>query len=281
MDIENIADVGRVAGAAESLMQKAIEYAPKVLLALVVLWIGFRLVGWLGKILDKVFALRHIDDSLAGFLKSIITSVAKIMVILSVAGMIGIQTTSFIALLGAAGLAVGLALQGSLANFAGGVMILLFKPFKIGDYVAVTGGEGIVKNIDIFNTILNTLDNKTIIVPNAEVSNNAITNFTEQDTRRVDISIGADYSDSVSRVKEVLLSIAKNDSRVLDDPATAVVLTDFGDSSVNFQLRAWVKTGDYWDAMFTMNEEIKKQFDANDISIPYPQQDVYVHQVQK
>jgi small conductance mechanosensitive channel len=192
--------------------------------------------------------------------------------------MVGIATTSFVAILGAAGLAIGLALQGSLANFAGGVLILLFKPFKVGDYIEAQGYSGTVNEIQIFNTILKSLDNKTIIIPNGNLSNDCITNYSTEPLRRVDFVFGIGYEDDIKKAKEVLLTIIKSDSRVLKEPEPFVSIGELGDSSVNFTVRVWCNKEAYWDVYFDMFEKVKLEFDKQGISIPFPQRDVHLYQ---
>jgi small conductance mechanosensitive channel len=191
--------------------------------------------------------------------------------------MIGVKTTSFVAVLGAAGLALGFALQGSLSNFAGGVMILLFKPFKVGDIIEAQGHRGKVDEIRIFNTIIKTLDNKTIIIPNGEVSGNSIINYTAEPTRRVDMTFGIGYDDDIGKVKSVLKRVIDSDERILEDPAPMIVVSEHGGSSVNFAVRPWVKTEDYWGVYFDMHEKVKLAFDEEGISIPYPQRDIHLY----
>jgi len=205
-----------------------------------------------------------------------IAVILKIMVIISVASMVGIAMTSFIAILGAAGLAVGLALQGSLANFAGGVLILIFKPFKVGDVITAQGFTAAVKEIQIFQTILKTPDNRTIIIPNAKLSNESLVNFSVEPTRRVDLVFGIGYNDDIEKARKVLQDIIAKDERILTDPAPFVRVSELADSSVNFTLRLWVNAADFWNVHFDTIESVKKQFDTNKISIPYPQMDVHV-----
>ena len=192
--------------------------------------------------------------------------------------MVGIATTSFIALLGAAGLAIGLALQGSLANFASGVLILIFKPYKINDFIEAAGIKGTVHEIQVFNTVLKTPDNKTIIIPNSQVSAGTITNYSTEATRRVDMTFGIGYSDDIDKAKSVLSKLLKEDSRVLDNPEIMIVVSELADSSVNFSVRGWVKAADYWGVYFDMHEKVKKTFDKENISIPFPQTDVHLFQ---
>ncbi len=201
----------------------------------------------------------------------------KVLLVISVVSMLGVQMTSFIAMLGAAGLAVGLALQGSLANFAGGVLLLLFKPFKVGDFIEAQSFTGTVNAIQVFNTVLKTPDNKTIVIPNGNLSNGAITNFTAEKNRRVEWNFGIGYADDLKKAKEILTQLVKSDSRILNEPESLVAISELGDSSVNFVVRAWVKLEDYWSVNFDMKEKVKLTFDEQGISIPFPQRDVHVY----
>jgi small conductance mechanosensitive channel len=201
------------------------------------------------------------------------------MLFIAVASMVGIQTTSFIAVLGAAGLAVGLALQGSLANFAGGVLILLFKPFKVGDVIEAQGHLGVVKQIQIFNTILTTGDNRIVIIPNGPLSNGSLVNINQEPTRRIDFSFGIGYGDDIDKAKSVLEGLVGAESRILKDPAHLIAVEALADSSVNIKVRVWVNTADYWGVFFGMTETVKKTFDKEGISIPFPQRDVHMHTV--
>jgi small conductance mechanosensitive channel len=254
------------------------KIVPDLLLAIAVLLIGLWVVKLVVKGLNKLMDKADVDISLRKFLASLAGIGLKVVLFISVASMVGIATTSFVAILGAAGLAVGLALQGSLANFAGGVLILLFKPFKVGDVVETQGFTAKVEEIQIFNTILKTPDNKTIIIPNGPISNGSIVNFSREPQRRVDFTFGIGYEDDIAKAKSVLYQLLADDPRVLKDPAPFVALSELADSSVNFTVRAWVKTEDYWDVFFDIPEKVKLSFDANKLSIPYPQQDVHVFQ---
>ena len=229
--------------------------------------------------MGAAFTRSGMEDTLKNFLMSLIGVGLKALLLISVAGMVGIETTSFIAVLGAAGLAVGLALQGSLANFAGGVLILIFRPYKVGDFIEGGGHMGTVKSIEIFNTIMNTPDNKKIIVPNAAISNGAITNFSAMDTRRVDIDFGIGYGDDLRKAKDILAEVIGNDDRILKDPEPQVVISSLGDSAVVITTRSWVNAADYWGVYFDLMETVKLTFDERGISIPFPQQDIHVHQV--
>jgi len=253
-------------------------YGPKILMALLTLIIGWWIISRLSKLFVKVMDKREVDPGLKGFLKSMVSIVLKVMLIISVAGMVGIETTSFIAILGAAGLAIGMALSGTLQNFAGGVMILLFKPFKIGDFIDAQGYMGTVKQIMIFNTILKTPDNKTIIIPNAQIANGSMVNFSTEEQRRVDMTFGISYDDDIDKAKEIIDGLIKADSRVLNEPAKPfIAVSELADSSVNFAVRVWANASDYWGIFFDMQESVKKTFDKENISIPYPQTDVHLH----
>lgn len=264
---------------ADKAIDMALEYGPKLVLAVVVLvvglWIINRLVATIGRGLDA----RTIEPTLSRFLTSLTGAVLKALLLISVASMIGIETTSFIAILGAAGLAVGLALQGSLANFAGGVLILMFRPYKVGDFIEAQGVAGTVASIQIFNTVIRTGDNKSIIVPNGAISNGIITNYSTERTRRVDLVFGIGYGDDIARAKQVIQSVIDVDSRVLKEPAPAMMVSSLGDNAVNITVRAWVESANYWPVYFDTTERVKLAFDDAGISIPYPQRDVHLHQV--
>ncbi len=253
-----------------------LEYTPKVVLAIVTLIIGLWVIAVIGKMTDKAMKHGKVEISLRKFFKSLIKISLKIMLIVSVIAMLGINTTSFVAALAAVGFAVGMALQGSLSNFAGGILILFFKPFKIGDFIEAQGHTGVVDSIQILNTVLKTPDNKTIIIPNGILSNGSITNFTKEKTRRVDMVFGIGYDDDIKKAKTVLEKIVKSDKRVLKDPGYQVVVANLGESSVDFKVRVWTKTEDYWGVYFDMQETVKLTFDKNKISIPYPQTDVHL-----
>lgn len=262
----------------ENLYTLAARYGIKLVLALVVLVIGLMVIKALTKGIVKIMKKRDVNESLIPFLKSMINVLLKVMLIISVMGMVGIQMTSFIAILGAAGLAVGLALSGTLQNFAGGVMILLFKPYQVGDFVEVQGYMGTVKEIQIFTTHLLTPDNRKVIIPNSPIANGALTNFSAMPTRRIDFSFGIGYTDDIDAAKNILLKMTENDDRILkDENPPAVMVEALADSSVNLKLRVWLKSEDYWDVNFDYTESVKKQFDAANISIPFPQRDVHVY----
>jgi len=253
------------------------NYGPNVLLAILTLLIGLWVIKLIGKGFSRTMDKADIEISLKKFLLSLVSILLKVLLFISVVSMLGVQMTSFIALLGAAGLAVGLALQGSLANFAGGVLILLFKPFKVGDFIDAQGHMGKVNAIQVFNTILKTADNKTIVIPNGNLSNGSLTNYTTENTRRVDWVFGIGYDDDLKKAKNILNDLIKQDSRILGDPESMVVVSELADSSVNFTVRVWVNSADYWGVFFAMQENVKITFDAQGISIPFPQRDVHVY----
>ena len=259
-----------------------VEYGPKVIGAIVVLFIGLRIISAVTKTATKLMTKKNMDASLAPFLSSLLNMTLKTLLVISVMGMLGIEMTSFIAILGAAGLAIGMALSGTMQNFAGGVMILIFKPFKVGDFIEANGQMGVVKEIQIFNTILTTVDNKKIIIPNGGLSNSTMTNFSAEPLRRVDFTFGIGYGDDIDKARKVMLGEISKFKQVLSSPAEPFIgVSELGDSSVNFAVRVWVKSEDYWDVFFGLNENVKKAFDANNISIPFPQTDVHIFQETK
>lgn len=253
-----------------------VQYGLKVVMAVIVLIVGLWIIKRLVKSTDKIMTKRDVNVSLRGFLVSLISILLKVMLLISIAQMVGIQTTSFIAILGAAGLAIGLALQGTLANFAGGVMILLFKPFKVGDLIESQGHLGSVKEISIFVTILLTPENKTVILPNAAVSSNDIVNYTTEGVIRVDMVFGISYESNIKEAKDTLLKILENHPKVLKDPAPFVGVKELADSSVNLAVRPYTAPTDYWDVYFAVYEEGKLALDKAGITIPFPQMDVHM-----
>ncbi|PWL23461.1 MAG: mechanosensitive ion channel protein MscS [Fluviicola sp. XM-24bin1] len=262
-------DEGTIAGIAA-------EIGIRLAVALIIYIAGFWLARQLSKGFRKILERRETDESLTTFLTSLTSIGLKVLVIISVITQLGVEMTSFVALLGAAGLAIGMAFSGTLSNFAGGVIILLLKPFKVGDYIETQGEEGIVKEIQIFNTVLTTLDNKIIILANGAVANDTIINFTKAKKRRVDWSFGIAYGDDLKVAKDLLTKFIKEDSRVLQDDENFVGLGELGDSSVNITVRAWVKVEDYWPVFFDMNERVYTEFEAAGLSIPFPQMDVHL-----
>ncbi|WP_457566811.1 mechanosensitive ion channel family protein [Caldithrix abyssi] len=263
----------------QQLTDLAFKLLPQLLLAIVVLILGLWAIKFLGRGINRALEKSKVDVSLQKFLVSLISIGFKILLLISIASMLGIATTSFVTIIGAMGLAVGLALQGSLANFAGGVLILLLKPFKVGDVIDAQGFIGKVDQIQIFNTILKTFDNKTIFIPNAALSNGNITNYSIEPTRRVDMTFGIGYNDDLKKAKQILTEMVEKDERILKEPAPTVALAELGDSSVNFAVRVWVKQEDFWNVYYDFQENVKLTFDAQGISIPYPQRDVHLYQV--
>ncbi len=254
------------------------SYAPMLLLALLTFAAGWWLIGKASAGMSSVMTRNNVDPSLTPFLTSTTAILLKVLLVISVASMIGLQLTSFIAILGAAGLAVGMALSGTLQNFAGGVMIMIFKPFQVGDYIEAQGHAGTVKEIQIFNTIMTTPDNKTVIIPNSPLSTNSMVNYSAESTRRVDLVFGIAYDDDIDKARGIIQDILHNNSSVLADPQPFIAVGELGDNSVNLVTRLWVNTADYWDVYFSTQETVKKAFDNNDISIPYPQRDLHVYQ---
>jgi small conductance mechanosensitive channel len=253
-------------------------FGVRIIAAIVILIVGW----WIAKVvrngLRKVLTIRAVDPLLVSFAGHLAYALIMVFVILAALGKLGVQTTSFVAIVGAAGLAVGLALQGALANFAAGVLMLVFRPFKVGDYVEGGGAAGVVEEIQIFTTKLKTPDNKLLIVPNAKMTGDNITNYSAKETRRVDFVFGVSYGDDIEKVNNVIEDVLSKDERVLKDPAPTIGLLELGDSSVNFAVRPWVKTADYWNVYFSINEAMKKRFDEEGVSIPFPQRDVHMYQ---
>jgi len=252
-------------------------YGVNLLAAILIFIVGRWLAKFVSKMLDMVLSKHNVDQTLKSFVCHLTYVTLFAFVIIAALGKLGIQTASFVAVLGAAGLAVGLALQGSLANFAAGVLMIIFKPFKVGDYVEGGGTAGIVEEIQIFATVLRTPDNKTIIIPNAKISADNIVNYSAKPTRRVDMVFGVSYSDNIDRVKAIIGEVLAADSRILKDPAPQIALSALADSSVNFVVRPWVNADDHWPVYFDTHENVKKRFDAEGISIPFPQRDVHLY----
>lgn len=261
----------------DKLLAMITDFGIALATALIVLVVGLFVIKQIVKAMRKLFQRKDYDPSLETFLLSLTGVALKLMLYVAVISMMGVQTTSFIAVLGAAGLAVGMALAGTLQNFAGGVMILIFKPFKVGDYIDAQGHSGTVNQVQIFNTILKTPDNKTIIIPNGGLANGSMTNYSTEPKRRVDWTIGIGYGDDADKAQEVIRKMMEADSRILKDPAPFVEVSELADSSVNFAARAWVNAADYWGVYFDMNKNVYKTFDKEGLNIPYPQMDVHVH----
>lgn len=259
------------------MIDLGISVGSKILLAIVVFLVGRWIVRRLNKLLAKILEKRHVEASLSTFVKSLVNITLTLLLIIVVIGVLGIETSSFIALFASAGVAIGMALSGTLQNFAGGVMILLFKPFKVGDTIEAQGQSGTVREIQIFNTILATPDNKIIIIPNGGLSTGLMKNYSREATRRVDWEFGIAYGDDYTKAKAVIARLLDADGRVLKNPAYFIALTSLGESSVNIVVRAWVNAGDYWGVYFDMNEKVYKTFAEENLNIPFPQLDVHLH----
>lgn len=261
---------------AEEVVDAIILYGWKLIIALAIFFIGKWLSGLIIKAIRKNMEKREVDPALTGFLSSLIYGLLLVLVVITALGTVGVQTTSFAAIIAAAGLAIGLALQGSLSNFASGVLIILFRPFKVGDFIDAGGTMGTVNEIGILVTLLDTPDNKRIIAPNSSIMGGVITNFSHNETRRVDMVYGVSYSDDLDKVIELLQNICANDDRVLEDPAPTVAVLSHGDNSVNLVCRPWVKKDDYWDVFFGFHKLVKQEFDKAGVSIPFPQRDIHI-----
>ncbi|MDH3274410.1 MAG: mechanosensitive ion channel [Gammaproteobacteria bacterium] len=259
------------------LKTTGVEFAINLVTAIAIFYVGRMVVGLLMRGLNKMMRAQEVDVTLQTFVSNLSRMVLLIFVIIAAIGALGIQTTSFIAILGAAGLAVGLALQGSLSNFASGVLIVLFRPYKVGDFVEAAGISGSVEEVQILTTVLKTGDNKKVIVPNGQIMDSVITNYSANERRRVDMVVGVSYDDDLDKVRSTIKQLVAADDRILDDPACTIAVSALADSSVNFVVRPWVKSADYWGVMFDLTEAIKKRFDKEGISFPFPQQDVHLY----
>jgi small conductance mechanosensitive channel len=268
----------------QEIWHKIIEigtvYGTKIVGAILILVLGRIVIGFIVRALKRLMDRSGTDQTLEKFLLAITRIGLLTFIIIAAISTLGVQTASFIAVIGAAGLAVGFALQGSLANFASGVMLIIFRPFKVGDYVEAGGSAGTVEEIHIFNTILKSPDNRKIFIPNSQVTGGNITNYSAKDTRRVDMVFGIGYDDDIKKAKEILEEIVNSDPRVLKDPAPTIAVSELGDSSVNFVVRPWVKTSDYWSVYFDTHEKVKLNFDQKGVSIPFPQTDVHLYQAE-
>ncbi|PLW80017.1 mechanosensitive ion channel protein MscS [Candidatus Woesearchaeota archaeon] len=255
----------------------ALVYIPKVILAIITLIIGLWIIRLLTKGMGKGLTRKKVEPTLKGFLLSLTNALLKVILFIAIIGMLGVETASFVAVLAAMGFAVGLALQGSLSNFAGGVLILLFRPIAKGEFITAQGESGTVEAIQIFTTTLLTPDNKTIIIPNGALANGNITNFSREKRRRVDLVFGIGYDDNMKDAKKILTDIVSKHKKVLKDPEPFIRVAELGDNSVNFKVRAWVESADYWGVYFDITESVKEEFDKKGIGIPYPQMDVHLH----
>ena len=261
----------------EKLSELATAYVPRIAGALITLIIGFWLAGMITKLLRRVLEKRNVDETVIPFLTSLVSVGIKVMVLFSVAGMFGLETTSFIAVFSALAFAIGMALQGSLGHFASGILILIFRPYKVGDLVELAGNTGVVEEIQVFNTLLLTPDNKKIIVPNGLVTSNVMKNISGQGEIRVDMTFGIGYSDDIDKARKVIQEVAAKCPQIMQDKPVDIFVSELADSSVNFAVRPWANSAHYWDVYFFMHEQIKKEFDKANISIPFPQMDVYTH----
>lgn len=258
------------------LNEYALPWGINIVTALAIFIVGRWVVGIILNVVDKLLGRMNVDPMLIGFVRSILNAVLLLFVIIAALNRLGVDTTSFIALIGAAGLAVGLALQGSLQNFAAGVLLIIFRPFKVGDFIEAGGASGTVEEIGIFSTMLKTGDNREITIPNGSIYGGTITNNSAREIRRIDMVFGIGYDDDLRKAKGIIQSIIDGDDRILKKPAPLVAVGELADSSVNFNVRPWVKSGDYWKVYYDLNEKIKLAFDDAGISIPYPQMDVHV-----
>jgi small conductance mechanosensitive channel len=280
MDTNDLPDLGFDWNYVINLVQtQGVDFGLNLLKAIIIFYVGKMVIGLLVRGMRKVMQRQEVDKTLETFVSNLVRMVLMVIVVIAAIGALGIQTTSFIAIFGAAGLAVGLALQGSLSNFASGVLIVLFRPYRVGDFVEAAGISGVVLEVQILTTVLKTGDNKQIIVPNGQIMDSIITNYSANDTRRVDMVVGVSYDDDLDKVRATLEELVAAEERILDDPACTIAVSELADSSVNFVVRPWVKTSDYWGVMFDMTEAIKKRFDKEGISFPFPQQDVHLHTV--
>ena len=255
-----------------------ITYGPNILVALAIFAIGRWLAKWIAHLINKAMARSGMEDTLIRFVDKLVYYTLLVVVMMAAADQIGIKTTSFMAILGTIGLAVGLAVKDSLSNFASGVMLIFFQPFKVGDAITAAGVSGSVERIDLFNSIVNTWDNQKIIIPNSKITSDIITNINANPTRRIDLVIGISYDDDLHEAKNILEQLVSDDNRILTDPAPKIALAEFADSSLNLVVRPWVKTEEYWDVRFDLIDNIKHTFDEKNITIPYPQRDIHTYQ---
>ncbi len=280
MDTTNISDLGFDWNQLLVLAQtKGIDFGINLAIALAIFYVGKFVISLVVRGIRKVMHRQEVEKTLETFVCNLVRMVLLVVVIIAAIGQLGIETTSFIAIFGAAGLAVGLALQGSLSNFAAGVLIVLFRPYKVGDFVEAAGIAGVIEQVQILTTVLKTGDNKQIIIPNGQIMDSIITNYSANDTRRVDMVVGVSYNDDLDKVRATIKDLVAAEDRILDEPACTIAVSALADSSVNFVVRPWVKTSDYWGVMFDLTEAIKKRFDKEGISFPFPQQDVHLHTI--
>ncbi|MGV8079740.1 MAG: mechanosensitive ion channel family protein [Syntrophales bacterium] len=252
-------------------------YGLRIVAALIIFFVGRWVAGMIQGMTARIMTKRNVDQTIVSFAGHLIYIALLAFVVIAALAQLGIQTTSFIAVIGAAGLAIGLALQGSLSNFAAGFLMIIFKPFKAGDYIEGGGAAGIVEKIEVFTTTLNTVDNRVVIVPNAKMMGDNIVNYSKKENRRVDLDFGVSYGDDIDKARGCIREVVDGDARILKEPATAILVKELAESRVVFQLRAWVKGADYWDVYFDVIEKVKKRLEAQGFSVPFPRQDVHVH----
>lgn len=280
MNTDSLSDLGfDWAGMWTMIQTSGVDLGIRLTTAILIFFVGKWIVALVVKGLMKAMRKGDVDTTLRRFVSNLARIVLMLFVIIAAINHLGIQTASLIAVLGAAGLAVGLALQGSLSNFAAGVLIVLFRPYKVGDWIEGAGVSGAVEEVQILTTVLKTGDNKRVIIPNSQIMGSTITNYSANDTRRVDLVVGVSYSDDLDKVRKELENLVAADERILKDPAPTIAVSQLADSSVNFVVRPWVETADYWAVYFGLTERVKKRFDEVGISIPFPQRDVYIHNV--
>ena len=278
MDTSKLPDLGFDWSEVLELIQtQGVEFGINLVTAIVIFYVGRMAVSLAVRGLHKVMRRQEVDKTLETFICNLVRMVLLVVVIIAAIGALGIETTSFIAIFGAAGLAVGLALQGSLSNFASGVLIVLFRPYRVGDFIEAAGINGVVEQVQILTTVLKTGDNKQVIVPNGQIMDSIITNYSANDTRRVDMIVGVSYDDDLDKVRDTIKLLVDAEERILSEPECTIAVSALADSSVNFVVRPWVKTADYWGVMFDLTEAIKKRFDKEGISFPFPQQDVHLY----
>ena len=263
--------------AIDTIVRGIIHLGAKILVAVIIYFVGRWLIRSIRHGMSRIMERRKVDPSLQTFLRSLVQITLTIFLIITIIGILGINTTSFVAVFASASLAIGMALSGTLQNFAGGVMILIFKPYRVGDFIEAQGQLGTVKEIQLINTVMNTPDNKTIMVPNGQISTGIINNYSREDKRRVDWTFGIAYGDDYDKAKGILIRLLREDGRVLTEPDYFVALNSLGDSSVNLVVRAWTSTADFWDVYFDLNEKVYKTFTAEGINIPFPQMDVHLY----
>ena len=267
---------GKVTELIQQLIELGVQAGKSILVALLIFVVGRFLVKLINKLVAQMMERRKVEPTIASFVKSFVNILLMVLLVITVVSALGVNTTSFAALLASAGVAVGMALSGNLQNLAGGILLLLFKPYKVGDYISAQGVEGVVKAIQIFHTVLTTVDNKEIFVPNGALSSGSVVNFSKNELRRVDQTVTVEYGTDVEAVRQAVLDIAKADPRVLTDPAPFVALSALADSSVNFTVRFWVKSADYWGVFFDTNRKVYEEFNRRGIQFPFPQ--IQVHQ---